>query len=57
MRLQSTFPAMLVLPLSSMGYAWICQTHQPISAICVMLFMAGVSGALVSPFLDYLANC
>ena len=57
MRLQSTFPAMLVLPLSSIGYAWICQTHQPISAICVMLFMAGVSGALVSPFLDYLANC
>ncbi|KAF8436913.1 vacuolar DHA amino acid exporter [Boletus edulis BED1] len=41
MRLQSTLPAMALLPLSALGYAWICQTHQPVAAICVMLFVAG----------------
>ncbi|KAN0075301.1 Major facilitator superfamily domain containing protein [Tylopilus felleus] len=43
MRLQSTLPAMALLPLSALGYAWTCQTHQPIAAICVMLFIAGFS--------------
>ncbi|KAF8136136.1 vacuolar DHA amino acid exporter [Boletus edulis] len=43
MRLQSTLPAMALLPLSALGYAWICQTHQPVAAICVMLFVAGFS--------------
>ncbi|KIJ69623.1 hypothetical protein HYDPIDRAFT_106262 [Hydnomerulius pinastri MD-312] len=43
MRLQSTLPAMLWLPPSAIGYAWVCQTHQPIAAICVMLFLTGFS--------------
>jgi len=43
MRLRSTLPAMAFLPLSAIGYAWICQTHQPVAAICVMLFIAGFS--------------
>lgn len=52
MRLRSTLPAMLWLPLSAIGYAWVCQTHQPIAAICVILFIAGLSAALVSSFFD-----
>ncbi|KAI9569106.1 major facilitator superfamily domain-containing protein [Boletus coccyginus] len=43
MRLQSTLPAMASLPLSALSYAWICQTHQPVAAICVMLFIGGFS--------------
>ena len=47
MRLRSTFPAMVLLPLSAIGYACICQTHQPVAAICAMLFIAGFSSLLV----------
>lgn len=54
MRLRSTLPTMVFLPLSVIGYAWICQTHQPVAAICVMLFIAGFSSMLVSLFLNSL---
>jgi len=52
MRLQSTLPAMVSLPLSALGYAWICQTHQPVAAICVMLFIGSFSSMLVYIFLN-----
>ncbi|KAF9220501.1 MFS general substrate transporter [Gyrodon lividus] len=41
MRLESTKIAMWWLPPSIVGYAWVCQERVHISAICVMLFLAG----------------
>ncbi|KIJ10878.1 hypothetical protein PAXINDRAFT_119245 [Paxillus involutus ATCC 200175] len=41
MRLESTKIAMWWFPPSIIGYAWVCQEHVHISAICVMLFLAG----------------
>jgi hypothetical protein len=43
MRLASTLPAMSFLPLSIIGYAWVCEKHVHVAAICVMLFMSGFS--------------
>ncbi|KAH7923829.1 MFS general substrate transporter [Leucogyrophana mollusca] len=41
MRLESTKLAMLWLPPSVLGYAWVCQKHVHIAAVCVMLFLSG----------------
>ena len=41
MRLESTKVAMIWLPLSLIGYAWVCQERVHVAAICVMLFLAG----------------
>lgn len=41
MRLESTKVAMVWLPLSVIGYAWVCQERVNVAAICVMLFLAG----------------
>ncbi|KAG2104397.1 MFS general substrate transporter [Suillus discolor] len=41
MRLESTKIAMLWLPLSVIGYAWVCQEQVNIAAVCVMLFLNG----------------
>ncbi|KIJ60300.1 hypothetical protein HYDPIDRAFT_117385 [Hydnomerulius pinastri MD-312] len=41
MRLESTKVAMWWLPPSIVGYAWVCQERVHISAMCVMLFLAG----------------
>ncbi|KAG2101533.1 vacuolar DHA amino acid exporter [Suillus cothurnatus] len=41
MRLESTKIAMVWLPLSVIGYAWVCQERVNVAAICVMLFLAG----------------
>lgn len=41
MRLESTKLAMWFLPPSVIGYAWICEKHVHVSAVCVMLFLAG----------------
>ncbi|KAG2034587.1 MFS general substrate transporter [Suillus americanus] len=41
MRLESTKVAMVWLPLSVIGYAWVCQEQVNVAAICVMLFLAG----------------
>ncbi|OAX40731.1 vacuolar DHA amino acid exporter [Rhizopogon vinicolor AM-OR11-026] len=41
MRLESTKVAMIWLPLSVIGYAWVCQERVHVAAICVMLFLAG----------------
>ncbi|KAG1869008.1 MFS general substrate transporter [Suillus subalutaceus] len=43
MRLESTKVAMVWLPLSVIGYAWVCQERVNVAAICVMLFLAGFS--------------
>ena len=42
MRLQSTLYFMPFLPLSVIAYGWVCQQHVHVSAICVMLFLAGL---------------
>lgn len=41
MRLESTKVAMAWLPLSVIGYAWVCQERVNVAAMCVMLFLAG----------------
>ncbi|KAG2060689.1 MFS general substrate transporter [Suillus hirtellus] len=41
MRLESTKVAMVWLPLSVIGYGWVCQERVNVAAICVMLFLAG----------------
>jgi hypothetical protein len=41
MRLESTKVAMVWLPLSVIGYAWVCQERVHVAAMCVMLFLAG----------------
>ncbi|KAG0704805.1 vacuolar DHA amino acid exporter [Suillus ampliporus] len=41
MRLESTKIAMVWLPLSVLGYAWVCQERVNVAAMCVMLFLAG----------------
>ncbi|KAI6166681.1 vacuolar DHA amino acid exporter [Pisolithus thermaeus] len=41
MRLESTRVAMWWLPPAVIGYAWVCQEHVHITAICAMLFFSG----------------
>ncbi|KAG2064490.1 MFS general substrate transporter [Suillus decipiens] len=41
MRLESTKVVMLWLPLSVIGYAWVCQERVHVAAVCVMVFLAG----------------
>ncbi|KAG9315514.1 vacuolar DHA amino acid exporter [Chiua virens] len=41
MRLESTKIAMLWFPPAVIGYAWVCQEHVHVAAICVMLFLSG----------------
>jgi len=41
MRLESTKVTMIFLPLSVLGYAWVCQERVHVAAVCVMLFLAG----------------
>ncbi|KAF7985540.1 hypothetical protein HWV62_3783 [Athelia sp. TMB] len=41
MRLRSTTMAMWFLPPSVVGYAWVCEQHVNVAAVCVMLFLAG----------------
>ncbi|KAH6911807.1 major facilitator superfamily domain-containing protein [Coprinopsis sp. MPI-PUGE-AT-0042] len=41
MRLSSTLPGILLLPLFTLAFGWVCQQHLHISAICVFLFCCG----------------
>ncbi|KAI6046702.1 vacuolar DHA amino acid exporter [Pisolithus marmoratus] len=41
MRLESTKIAMWGLPPAVIGYAWVCQEHVDIAAMCAMLFLTG----------------
>ncbi|KAG1900320.1 MFS general substrate transporter [Suillus fuscotomentosus] len=47
MRLESTKIAMLWLPLSVIGYAWVCQEQVNIAAVCIMLFLIGFLSAWI----------
>ena len=49
MRLESTTLAMWWFPPAVIGYAWVCQQHAHISAICVMLFLSGFFAMYVVP--------
>lgn len=40
---------MFVLPLSLIGYAWMCEEKVNVGGICVMLFLSGFSSAYVLP--------
>jgi len=41
MRLESTKPAAVVLPLSCIAYAWLAQKHVHVSTLCISLFFSG----------------
>ncbi|KAG2144555.1 vacuolar DHA amino acid exporter [Suillus clintonianus] len=57
MRLESTKIAMLWLPLSVIGYAWVCQEQVHIAAVCVILFLAGLLSVWIySSTLAYLVD-
>ncbi|TRM68571.1 major facilitator superfamily domain-containing protein [Schizophyllum amplum] len=47
MRLQSTVPGLVSLPVFILGFAWVSETHVHISAMCVMLFMTGFAQLFV----------
>jgi|SRR6267154_254781 len=54
MRLESTKIAMVWLPLSVIGYAWVCQERVNVAAVCVMLFLIGFSSMYVHSVLHCL---
>jgi hypothetical protein len=56
MRLESTKVAMWFLPPSVVGYAWVCEKDVHVSAVCVMLFLAGFFSMFV-PFKTSLNYC
>ncbi|KII84166.1 hypothetical protein PLICRDRAFT_373056 [Plicaturopsis crispa FD-325 SS-3] len=57
MRLQSTKIMMPLLPFAVAGYAWSCQKHLHIAAICIMLFLAGFfSMWIYSSTLSYIVD-
>ncbi|KAH8077264.1 MFS general substrate transporter [Cristinia sonorae] len=57
MRLKSTILAMFILPPSVLGYAWVCNQHVHVAAICVTLFLAGFSSIWIySSTLAYIVD-
>ena len=49
MRLESSKLAMLWLPPSVIGYAWVCEKHAHVAAICTMLVLIGFSSMSAEP--------
>lgn len=41
MRLKSATFGLMFLPLSIIGYGWVCDRHIHIAALCVLLFASG----------------
>ena len=41
MRIESTKPAAVALPLACIAYAWLAQKHVHIAALCISLFFSG----------------
>jgi len=41
MRLESTKPAMVLLPLSAVAYGWLAQKHVHVAALCTALTFTG----------------
>ncbi|KAI0671081.1 MFS general substrate transporter [Trametes maxima] len=57
MRLESTLVPMFFLPPSVIAYGWVCERHVHVSAICVMLFLAGFfSICIYSSTLAYIVD-
>ncbi|GJE91884.1 MFS general substrate transporter [Phanerochaete sordida] len=57
MRLLSTRVFMLFVPPAVLGYGWVCEEHVNVSAICVMLFLAGFfSISIYSSTLAYIVD-
>lgn len=50
MRLESAKIAMIFLPPSIVGYAWVCEKQVHISAVAVMLFLSGFFTMYVNIF-------
>jgi hypothetical protein len=53
MRLESTKPAMVFLPLSVIAYAWLAQERVHVASLCIALFFIGFFTTYVNP--HYLA--
>jgi hypothetical protein len=47
MRLESSKLAMLWLPPSVIGYAWVCEKHVNVAVICIMLVLIGFTSMSV----------
>lgn len=47
MRLESSKLAMLWLPLTVIGYAWVCEKHVNVAVICIMLVLIGFTSMYV----------
>jgi len=47
MRLESTKPGMIVLPLACVAYGWLVQKHVHVAAVCVALFFCGFSSIFI----------
>ncbi|KAG1876328.1 vacuolar DHA amino acid exporter [Suillus subluteus] len=57
MRLESSKLAMLWLPPSVIGYAWVCEKHVNVAVICVMLVLIGFTSIwMYSGTLAYLVD-
>ena len=41
MRLESAKPAMVLLPLAILAYAWLCQQKAHVASVCAALFFEG----------------
>ena len=52
MRLESTKPAMVFLPLSVVAYAWLAQEHVHVASLCTALFFIGFFSLSVRHFLS-----
>lgn len=48
MRLESSKLAMLWLPPSVVGYAWVCEKHVNVAVICIMLVLIGFTSMSVN---------
>lgn len=57
MRLESSKLAMLWLPPSVVGYAWVCEKHVNVAVICIMLVLIGFTSIwMYSSTLAYLVD-
>lgn len=52
MRLKSTLPGLIMLPILVLGFGWLCDKIHNVIAISFFLFFGGFVYMLVSFFLD-----
>jgi hypothetical protein len=48
MRIRSTYPTLILLPLSLVGYAWAVNEGAHIAICCCLLFLTGMAGMCVA---------